>query len=121
MSYKTLMLFTLALPLHSFASTHGDNTKMNVRDRSSKELTADQQTYNSTDTDITRRIRQDLVSEDSFSVYAQNVKIITLNGKVTIKGPVRSAQEQTTIMKYARLAAGPLNVIDEMSVVADTK
>lgn len=93
-----------------------DNTRINRRDRKSSELTADQQSFGARDTDITQRIRQDVMKETGFSTYAQNVKIITVAGKVTIKGPVRSEQELSTIMKHARRVAGQTNVKNEMSV-----
>jgi osmotically-inducible protein OsmY len=59
------------------------------------------------------------MKEKNLSSYAQNVKIITVNGKVTLKGPVRSEQEQMSILKYANRAAGAANVTNEMSVVAE--
>lgn len=119
MKHKLIALSTLILSLQCYAAPGADNTKINERDRAAGELTADQQTYSANDTNITRRIRQDIMKEQNFSTYAQNVKIITVDGKVTLKGPVRSVQEQDSIMKYARQAAGASNVTNEMSVVTD--
>lgn len=93
-----------------------DNTRINKRDQKTSELTADQQTSGTSDMDITRRIRQDIMKESSFSTYAQNVKVITAGGKVTVKGPVRTDQERSTIMKLARQVAGATNVRNEMAV-----
>jgi hyperosmotically inducible periplasmic protein len=94
-----------------------DNTKINERDRSARELTSDNQPNSERDLQITSRIRQEIMNDKNLSTYAQNVKIVTQNGTVTLKGPVRSANERNTILKLARSAAGNLNVNDEMDVV----
>jgi hyperosmotically inducible protein len=119
MRYIIVLFSTLILSLPSFAYTAGDNTKVNKRDRASGAVTADQQSNSSSDMKITQRIRRDVMNDDNFSTYAKNIKIITVDGKVTLKGPVRSAQEQTTIMRYANQAAGATNVTNETSVVTD--
>lgn len=113
------VLFTWAFLLGSVASAQSttDNTKINERDTVASEMTADQQKSNESDMDITKRIRQDLMKDKKLSTYAHNVKIITMNGKVTLKGPVRSKNEVDTIMKSARATAGNANIINEMTVV----
>jgi len=77
---------------------------------------ADKQAMNSTDTDITRRIRKAVIADKSLSTYAHNVKIITANGMVTLKGPVRSDDEKAAIEKMAVDVAGKANVSNEMTV-----
>jgi osmotically-inducible protein OsmY len=101
----------------SLANTDGDNSQLNLRDRAKKELTADQQNFNQKDSEITRLIRNDLVNDSSLSSYAQNVKIITVDGAVTLKGPVRSRLEETRILKYAKAIAGASNVVNKMEIV----
>src|ERR1051326_8658534 len=93
-----LLLGSVALagaqqPTGQQASPAADNSKMNQREQSRNEPTADQQKDNRTDRDITRQIRQSIVADDSLSTYAHNVKVITQNGQVTLKGPVRSEDE----------------------------
>src|SRR5579862_4425932 len=73
-------------------TTPADNTKTNQRDRHNSEPTADQQSNNRSDTDITKQVRHAIVADKSLSTYAHNVKIITQNGSVTLKGPVRSEE-----------------------------
>ena len=63
-----------------------DNTKMNQRDRSSNEPTADHQSNNLSDRDITQQIRKSFSEDKTLSTYAHNVKVITQNGQVTLKG-----------------------------------
>jgi hyperosmotically inducible periplasmic protein len=79
------------------ATTAPDNTKVNDRDRNANEPTADQQKNNRPDRDITKQIREAVEKDKSLSTYAHNVKIITQNGVVTIKGPVRSEEEKRAI------------------------
>lgn len=98
-----------------------DSTKVNQRDRNPNEMTADQQMNSSEDLNITQHIRQNIMKEKNFSTYAQNVKIITMNGKVTLKGPVRSEYERNSIVNYARLVVSPSKITNEMSVVTAKK
>lgn len=93
-----------------------DNTKVNERDRSKDEPTADQQKDNRSDRDITQQIRQAIMKDKSLSTYAHNVKVITQNGQVTLKGPVRSDDEKRTIETKATEVAGENKVTSELSV-----
>jgi hyperosmotically inducible protein len=67
-----------------------DNSKSNQRDRDNASPTADQQKMNPADRDITKKIRMALHNDKSLSTYAHNIKIISQDGRVTLKGPVRS-------------------------------
>ena len=79
--------------------------------------TADQQPANKSDTEITRDIRRSIVSDKSLSTYAHNVKIITQNGAVTLKGPVNSDDEkQTVAAKAAEVVGGPDKVTNQLTV-----
>ena len=93
-----------------------DNTKVNQRDRSASEPTADQGKNNMPDRNLMQKIRQSVMDDKSLSTYAHNVKIIAQNGKVTLKGPVRSSDEKQTIEQKATEVAGAGNVVDEMTV-----
>jgi osmotically-inducible protein OsmY len=93
-----------------------DNTGVNKRDREAGEPTADQQKNNQADLDLTARIRRTLVMDESLSTYAHNVKIIAENGKVTLKGPVRSEAEKASVEKRAGEIAGAANVRSEIEI-----
>jgi hyperosmotically inducible periplasmic protein len=93
-----------------------DNTKTNKRDRASAEPNADRQKENPTDRELTRKIRRALVTDKSLSTYAHNLKIITQNGNVTLKGPVRSEEEKNAVVAKATEIAGEGHVIDELQV-----
>lgn len=94
-----------------------DNTQVNKRDRAAGEATADQQKENRSDLDLTKNIRRSIVGDKSLSTYAHNVKIISQNGTVTLKGPVKSEDERKAILSKARSVAGsPDKVNDQLSV-----
>jgi hyperosmotically inducible protein len=93
-----------------------DNTKVNERDRSKTQPTADQAKNNLNDREIMQKIRKAVMDEKSLSTYAHNVKIISQNGKVTLKGPVRSAKEKETIAQKAVEVAGAGNVTNDITV-----
>lgn len=96
-----------------------DNTKMNKEH--SKGMTADQQSESKADLKITQNIRRAIVKDKSLSQYAHNVKIITRNGAVTLKGPVNSEKEKKMIEKTAARVAGKGKVTNELEVVSATK
>jgi hyperosmotically inducible protein len=79
-----------------------DNSAMNKGDQ----ITADQQKMNKADRDMTAQIRKSIMADKSLSTYAHNVKIITQNGTVTLKGPVRSDDEVKNIVAKATDVAG---------------
>jgi hyperosmotically inducible protein len=93
-----------------------DNTKVNQRDQNQDEPTADQQKENAADRAVTQQIRKSLMGDKSLSTYAQNVKIITQNGQVTLKGPVRSEAEKQMTEEKATEVAGQDKVTSELDV-----
>lgn len=96
--------------------TKSDNTKVNKRDRNAGEATADQQKMNSSDRELTRKIRRSIIDDKSLSTYAHNVKVISQNGSVTLKGPVRSEEEKSALEAKAVAIAGSGKIINELSV-----
>jgi osmotically-inducible protein OsmY len=93
-----------------------DNTKANQGDANKRATTADQQKMNAADRNITKEIRSSIMKDKSLSTYAHNIKIITQDGKVTLKGPVRSEDEKAAIESKAIAIAGANNVTDQLEV-----
>jgi hyperosmotically inducible periplasmic protein len=116
--FLTGALTALAIP--AIAQTAADNTKVNTRDRTKGEVTADQQKENAADREIAKKIRQSLVSDKSLSTYAHNVKVVAQNGHVTLKGPVRSEDEKKVIEAKATEVAGAGKVTNEISIAPAT-
>jgi len=118
MRYTNLILTTAFClgGVASFAQTPPDNTKVNQRDRAAGAVTADSQKLNAADTKLTKDIRKSIMADKSLSSYAHNVKIISRDGLVTLKGPVRSEQEKLTVVAKAAAVAGADKVTDQLSV-----
>lgn len=97
------------------AAVHRDNTAVNERDRGTAAKTPLDQNENKTDINITANIRKQVV-DTKMSVDAQNVKIITQDGKVTLRGPVKSADEKKQIEDIAYAVAGNGNVDSQLEL-----
>jgi osmotically-inducible protein OsmY len=93
-----------------------DNSGVNVRDRNPASITAGQQSNAKADVELTQRIRRAVMQDESLSMTARNVKIISANGSVTLRGPVNSEQERTAIGKKAQAIAGPDKVDNQLEV-----
>lgn len=62
---------------------------------------------------------QKIVAADGMSINARNVTIITNEGKVTLRGPVASAEEKSAIERMAVEVAGPRHVTNQLEVAAE--
>jgi hyperosmotically inducible protein len=97
-----------------------DNSAQNARDRDSQAMTPIDQSNKPEDVDLTRRVRQAVESDSNLSVDAKNVKIITVDGVVWLRGPVKSAEEKAEIARAAHNIAGADRVHDEIQVARET-
>ena len=117
---KPLLIALLMTGTLSFCpvplAAQNDNSKVNKQDQSKSGVTADQAKNNKTDRDLMQQIRKSLMDDKSLSTYAHNVKVVAQNGKVTLKGPVRSDQEKRTVEAKAVEVAGAGNVVDEITI-----
>jgi osmotically-inducible protein OsmY len=98
--------------------TAPDNTGRNVQDRSGATLTSGDQSESEADRALTQRLRQAVVADDSLSTTAHNIKIITIKGVVTLRGPVNSVQEKTNIDAKAQQIAGATKVDNQLEIIA---
>jgi hyperosmotically inducible protein len=99
------------------ATSHDvDNSGINQRDRDTNNLTPGDQGNTQADIDLTQRIRKSLVMDTTYSMTAKNIKIITVNGRVTLRGPVNSDSEKSGIESLAKNIAGDGNVDDQLEV-----
>ena len=80
--------------------------------------TADQQKETPADRQLTQQIRKALVKDKALSTYGRNVKIVTQNGMVTLKGPVKSEEEKQAIEAKAAEIAGSDKVTSEIQVAS---
>jgi osmotically-inducible protein OsmY len=93
-----------------------DNTRKNERDRSGETTTSGDQSNSQEDVKITAAIRRAVVRDNSLSATAKNVKIITANGTVTLRGPVKNDAEKTKIAELAQSAAGNAKIDNQLEV-----
>ncbi|HEY1170353.1 MAG TPA: PRC-barrel domain-containing protein [Verrucomicrobiae bacterium] len=93
-----------------------DNTARNERDRDGRTLTPIEQGTSKADIDTTARIRKELVGNKNISLSAQNVKVISNNGKVTLRGPVETDAEKRIVGDIANRVARAENVDNQIEV-----
>ena len=96
-----------------------DNSGVNVRDRNDQTTTPGDQSENEADRKITQNIRQSLTADDSLSTNGKNVKVITVDGKVTLRGPGKSDQEKAAIAAKAQQVAGVKNVDNQLEIATN--
>jgi hyperosmotically inducible periplasmic protein len=96
--------------------TKPDNTATNERDRSGETKTSGDQSNSSADLKTTQAIRQALMKDDELSTTAKNIKVITANDQVTLRGPVKTAQEKARIDQLAKSAAGGAKIDNQLDV-----
>jgi hyperosmotically inducible periplasmic protein len=119
---KEIILALACLSAFSLAALAGnekaepDNTAINERDRSGETKTSGDQANSSADLKTTQAIRQALMKDGELSMTAKNIKVITANGHVTLRGPVKTAQEKAKIDQLAKSAAGGAQIDNQLDV-----
>ena len=98
------------------SSPDADNTARNKRDRTDRKLTPADQSSEPNDLAITTRIREALGADDTLGIDAKNIKVITVKGQVTLRGPVANAGEHAKIVDIAKGVALPPYVHDELEM-----
>jgi sporulation protein YlmC with PRC-barrel domain len=97
-----------------------NNTARNIRDRDDDTMTPLDQGNDQADIDTTAQIRKDIMAADGMSMNAKNVKIITMNGHVTLRGPVNTDDEKSRIGDIANRVAQSGNVDNQLEVMIAT-
>lgn len=105
-----------AHPSEQSTEYKADNSGRNVRDRRNDSRTPDHQAMTGKQNEVLARIRKEIVANDNLSTYAKNVKIHVANGTVTLRGPVRTAEEKNWIAKASARVADGYQVVDQLEV-----
>ena len=100
------------LTIPCIAQTQPDNAAQN-KDHA---VTADSQSQATSDRAITHNVRKAIVADKSLSSYAHNVKVITANGAVTLKGPVHSEEEKQKVQADAASVVSPDAITNQLTV-----
>ena len=111
-----LSALSLAAVAASDENTKPDNTATNKRDRSGETKTSGDQSNSAADLRITQAVRQAIMKDRGLSMTAKNIKVITYNGEVTLRGPVKTAQEKVKIDQLARSAAAGAQINNQLDV-----
>ena len=93
-----------------------DNSAKNERDASGDSKTSGDQSNKPEDIKISAAIRRAIVADDSLTVTATNVKIITADGIVTLRGPVKTDAEKVKIAQIAQQEAGQMKIDNQLEV-----
>jgi hyperosmotically inducible periplasmic protein len=101
------------------ANAPADNTDKNERDRNMDTLTPGDQGGSEADRTVTQHIRQGVVKDDGLSITSKNVKIITVNGVVTLRGPVKTSTEKSQIAAIAQSVDGVKRVDNQLEVATN--
>lgn len=112
---KTIPLVALAGALALGACSKHDDTDTTTQTTGATVTPVDQSNARA-DIDVTANIRKMLVSDSDLSMNAKNVKIITRQGNVTLRGVVSTDAEKAKIQDEAARIAGVRNVDNEIDV-----
>jgi hyperosmotically inducible periplasmic protein len=121
---KQFLLFSSLCLLLTACENMGnrtDNTGRNARDRSSQTVTPGNQGETETDRLTTQRIRQAIVEDDSLSTNAKNIKVITSNNVVTLRGIVNDEREKNEIEQKVKALNGIKKVQNELEISRSTE
>lgn len=105
-----------AYKVEPYFKQNADNSARNARDRDGQSLTPLDQGNGQADLDTTAQIRSRIIASKGMSINGQNVKIITIKGKVTLRGPVEGAEERLLIEDIATSCALVGNVDNQLEV-----
>ncbi len=109
---------TILLADDNKSATDATNTDRNRADRTGETATPFDQSNAKADLDVTAAIRKELVANSSLTMTAKNVKVITANNTVVLRGPVSTPEEKTTIETIARKNAGSMRVENQLEIAA---
>ena len=93
-----------------------DNSARNAKIEAHNLLNAQDQGTSDYDIKMTQTIRQQIIDQKGFSTNAKNIKIITRDGVVVLKGPVNTLAEKNKIESIAANAAGKTKVSSQITV-----
>ncbi|MBS4167841.1 BON domain-containing protein [Parachlamydia sp. AcF125] len=108
-------------PPYPKSTREADNTARNLRDRNGGTLTPFDQPESEADRTILQNIRKALVGDRDLSTYAKNIKIISVNGVVTLRGPVKSVAEKEAIERIVSRIPGVKQVDNQLEVLQESE
>lgn len=98
---------------------NADNTDLNTRDKNGDTLTPQKQSNVDSDIDVLAAVRRAIVDDNNLSTAAHNVKVLVVKGAVTLRGPVKNANEKTRVEELTRKVSGVVSIDNRLDI--DTK
>lgn len=95
---------------------NANNTARNKRDADGSTVTPFDQSNAPEDIAITAQIRKEIVGDSSFSLDAQNIKIVTSGGVTVLRGVVRNAGEKERIEQLAKAIPNVRTVDNQLEI-----
>jgi len=111
-----LCLTSTFIPKPALAAPSGIQAPDNTSQNKASTETADNQANSKADRQTTAKIRKAIVGEKDLSTYAHNIKVITVNGQVTLKGPVQTEDEKQKVASLAASVVPPEKIVNELTV-----
>jgi hyperosmotically inducible periplasmic protein len=114
----SLALLSFSNPLHinlaaaQAASSQPDNSAQNKN----QAATADNQSNAKADRELAAQARKAIIADKDLSTYAHNVKVIVVNGTITLKGPVKSDNERQKVAADVASVSSPDKVANQLTV-----
>ena len=105
-----------AAAVDGVVSKKADNTELNTRDKNDNTLTPQKQTNSKLDRETLAAVRRAIIDDSNLSMSAHNVKILVLNGVVTLRGPVKSENEKVRVEALARKVAAVTSVDNQLDI-----
>jgi hyperosmotically inducible periplasmic protein len=103
-------------PSTALAQTSSQTAPDNSQQNKDHSTTADNQSNATADRATTAKVRKAIMADKTLSTYAHNVKIITSNGQVTLKGPVKSEEEKQQVASDVTSVISADNLVNELTV-----
>jgi hyperosmotically inducible protein len=98
------------------STTPFDSTSHNQPDQNGDALMPIRKSDNRADVELAGRIRREITKDDALWMTAKNLKIVAIEGHVTLWGPVKTTREKSDIEARAAAIAGSTNVDDRLEV-----
>ena len=98
-----------------------ETTRDKPKGRAAAEVPRSSHLKTRSDEEITRQIRQTLLSNKKLSAAARKIQIITKAQYVTLKGQVRTPEEKSWVEGKAAEVAGDDYVMNELTVIKPVK
>jgi hyperosmotically inducible periplasmic protein len=123
MLVSSVLLAAMASQAMAQSTPAPDNTGSNAAPANSAmqgPTTADGQSNMASDVKLSQRIRKSVMADKNLSTYAHNVKIVSVNGAVTLNGVVKTAHEKSVVAMKAQAIAGKGNVTNDLTVAPNS-